>query len=80
VRAATQGRRLITGPRRTIPATSKHSNERKFPEMNGMYGIGAAMMIIGSAVALAAFTLIVLAAVWLARDLGTGRRSGGQQR
>ena len=35
--------------------------------MAGTYGIGAAMMIIGSAAALAVLTLIVLAAVWLAR-------------
>jgi len=31
-------------------------------------------MIIGSAAALAVLTLIVLAAVWLARDLSTGKR------
>jgi uncharacterized membrane protein len=46
--------------------------------MDGMYGIGVAMMITGSAAALAVLTLIVLAAVWLVRDLGTGRRSGQQ--
>ncbi len=42
--------------------------------MDGMHGIGVAMMIIGSAAALAVLTLIVLAAVWLARDLSTGKR------
>jgi hypothetical protein len=47
--------------------------------IDGMYGIGVAMMITGSAAALAVLTLIVLAAVWLVRDLGTGRRSSGQQ-
>jgi hypothetical protein len=31
--------------------------------MNGMYGIGVAMIIVGSAAALAVLTLIVLAAV-----------------
>jgi hypothetical protein len=47
--------------------------------MIGMYGIGVAMMILGATAALALITLIVLAAVWLARDLGLGERSGGQQ-
>jgi hypothetical protein len=49
--------------------------------MIGMYGIGLAMMILGATAALALITLIVLAAVWLARDLGPGfgERSGGQQ-
>jgi hypothetical protein len=45
------------------------------PEMmDGMHGIGVAMMITGSAAALAVLTLIVLAAVWLARDLSIGKR------
>lgn len=48
--------------------------------MDGMYGIGAAMMITGAATALAALTLIVLAALWLARDLRPASQSGGQQR
>ena len=48
--------------------------------MDGMYGISLAMMITGSAAAVAVLTLVVLAAVWLARDLGTGGRRGGQQR
>ncbi|HEX9526676.1 MAG TPA: hypothetical protein VF951_04200 [Streptosporangiaceae bacterium] len=47
--------------------------------MNGMYGIGVAMMIYGAAAALAVITLAVLAAGWLARDLGSGERSGGRQ-
>ncbi len=42
--------------------------------MDGMYGIGVAMMIIGSVTALAVLTLIVLATVWLARDLSIGKR------
>jgi hypothetical protein len=47
--------------------------------MNEMHGIGAAMMIFGSAAALAVITLALLAAAWLARDLGSGERSGGRQ-
>ncbi|HEX9543492.1 MAG TPA: hypothetical protein VGA04_35715 [Streptosporangiaceae bacterium] len=42
--------------------------------MAGMYGIGVAMMITGSAAALAVLTLTVLAAVWLARGLSIGNR------
>lgn len=41
--------------------------------MDGMYGTGVAMMITGSVTALAVLTLILLAAVWLARDL-SGKR------
>jgi len=49
--------------------------ERLCPEMmDGMYGISAAMMITGSVAALAVLTLIVLTAVWLARDLSIGKR------
>jgi len=48
--------------------------------IDGMYGIGLAMMISGSAAAVAVLTLVVLAAVWLARDLGAGRRREAQQR
>ena len=48
--------------------------------MDGMHGIGLAMMITGSAAAAAVLTLAVLAAVWLARGLGTSGRRGGQQR
>ncbi len=44
--------------------------------MDGTYGIGVAMMIIGSATELAVLILIVLSAVWLARDLGIGTRTG----
>jgi len=47
--------------------------------MYGMYGIAVTMMILGTIAALAVITLIVLAAVWLARDLGGGSRSEGQQ-
>ena len=47
--------------------------------MNGMHGIGVAMMIFGAAAALAVITLAVFAAGWLARDLGSGERSGGRQ-
>ena len=42
--------------------------------MYGMYGIAVAMMVLGTIAALAVITLIVLAAVWLARDLSTGKR------
>ena len=48
--------------------------------MDGMHGIGVAMMITGAATALVVLTLIVLAALWLARDLRPARQSGGQQR
>jgi hypothetical protein len=48
--------------------------------MDGMYEIGVAMMITGVATALAVLALIVLAALWVARDLHTGRQSGSQQR
>ncbi len=44
--------------------------------MNGTYGIGVVMMIFGSAAALAVIMLAGLAAAWLARDLGTGKRRG----
>jgi len=55
--------------------TSEHHNGEDVPEMmDGMYGIGVAMMIIGSVTALAVLTLIVLATVWLARDLSIGKR------
>jgi hypothetical protein len=46
--------------------------------MYGMYGIAVAMMVLGTIAALAVITLTVLAAVWLARDLGGGSRSEGQ--
>ncbi len=48
--------------------------------MDGMYGIGLAMMITGWAAAVAVLTLAVFAAVWLARELGAGQRREGQQR
>ena len=48
--------------------------------MDGMHGIGLAMMITGSAAAVAVLTLAVLAAVWLARELAIGGLRGGQQR
>jgi hypothetical protein len=43
-----------------------------------VYGIAVAMMVLGTIAALAVITLTVLAAVWLARDLGGGSRSEGQ--
>jgi hypothetical protein len=45
--------------------------------MYGMYGIAEAMMVLGTIAALAVITMTVLAAVWLARDLGSGSRSEG---
>ncbi len=63
-----------------IPAITEYSNGKEVPKMmNGMHGIGVAMMIFGAAAALAVITLAVLAAGWLARDLGSGERSGGRQ-
>ncbi len=44
--------------------------------MNGMYGIGPAMMIFSAVASVAVLTLVVLGIVWLARDLGTGKRRG----
>ena len=38
--------------------------------MYGMHGIALAMMVLGAIAALAVITLTVLAAVWLARDIG----------
>ncbi len=48
--------------------------------MNGTYGIGVVMMIFGSAAALAVLTLVILAAAWLARDLGTAERRSRRAR
>ena len=47
--------------------------------MYEMHGIAVAMMILGTIAALAVIALAVIAAVWLARDLGGGSRSGGRQ-
>ncbi len=47
--------------------------------MYGMHGIAVVMMVLGTIAALAVIILTVLAAVWLARGLGGGRRSEGQQ-
>ena len=47
--------------------------------MYEIHGIAVAMMILGTIAALAVIALAVLAAVWLARDLGGGSRSGGRQ-
>jgi len=47
--------------------------------MYGMHGIAVVMMVLGTIAALAVIILTVLAAVWLARDLGGGRQSEGQQ-
>ncbi len=47
--------------------------------MYEMDGIAVAMMVLGTSAALAVITLTVLAAVWLARHPGGGRRSEGRQ-
>ncbi len=45
--------------------------------MSGMYPAALAMMISGSAAALAVLALVVIAAVWLARQLRSERRHQG---
>jgi hypothetical protein len=49
--------------------------------MNEMYGIGIAVMILGSTAALAVLALAVLAALWVARSLraGEGDRLRGDE-
>ena len=46
--------------------------------MSGMYPGALAMMISGTAAALAVLVLVALAAVWLARELRSARRDQGR--
>ena len=46
--------------------------------MDGMYPGGLAMMVFGSAAALAVLALVILAIAWLARDLTAGRGDQGR--
>ncbi len=76
---------LLPRERRASTSPTDHPPEQIPAErmstemMYGMHGIAVVMMVLGTIAALAVIILTVLAAVWLARGLGGGRRSEGQQ-